>query len=249
MRFGHPALPTVAKRQSFIGLTLGVLLLSTAAAAQERGLVLSGTLQPGLERAYGYRPVEGRLANVFRENGRTYSVMLIASHRGGHYVDDQIGVYDITNFGNVIGWTYPIGEFRDLCCNGAQVRIDRRGEDLWVAVAAPGASTEYEIAVKDLFMLRARSAIPRTPCGRPFLSGYQGGDWSAFTYFDASVANYLSGPAPANFRLLAPRYVIQTSESYERGGRRLPGPIPIADTGCWLTFDSNDATWYPTSTP
>jgi hypothetical protein len=237
-----------------VAMMLGAIAAATLpdagpAGAQERGLVFAGTLSPGIERAYGYKPVDGRLANVFRDNGRIYSVMLVASHTNGLYLDDKIGIYDITNPSNVLGWTYPIAEVRDRCCNGADISIAYSEGDLRVSVTVNGSSWAWGIAIRDLYRLRAGSAIPRTPCGLSFLSGYQGGDYAAFTYFDPSVAAYLSGPAPANFRILAPRYVVPTSEHFSDGGRRLRGPLPIADTGCWLTFNESDQTWYPTSSP
>jgi hypothetical protein len=58
-------------------------------------------------------------------------------------------------------------------------------------------------------MPSAESAVPRTPCRPSFLWGFKSGDFAAITYFDASVASYFPGPAPAISR---PRYVIPTSE-------------------------------------
>lgn len=223
----------------------GLSISPASSAVQERELVAAGSLRADQERAYAYAPVSGRYSNIFRGQSRTFSVVLIAQQRGGKYVDDEVGVYELTNPDHVTGLTFPIRESGYRCCSGVEVLFERRDGVLWFAVSLDGSGVAYETAVKKLYALRAQTAIPRTTCGRSYLLGFQGGAVAAFTYFDPAISRYLQEP-PDNLRLLAPLYVIPTTDTDRR---RLRHKIPIADTGCWLYFNESDSTWYPTSKP
>jgi hypothetical protein len=212
-------------------------------AIQESGLVTAGSFEWSFETTWAYATVDGKYPNIFREQGRMYAVILLADQKNGKYVDDQIGIYNIDP-GRPIsrGWRFPIqeGESRNnLFGVPITARLKKREGSLWLVVELPNASKYYEIALKNLYMSRARKAERQTWCGREYLQGAQSG---AYIYFEPSVSRYFNQAAPDNFRLLAPIYV----GVWEDSSKNMLSKFQIGDTGCWMY---NRGGWYSPDPP
>lgn len=236
-----------AHRRSMSGalviILCGLTIPCTSSAVQESGLVSVGSVRPQHEGLYAYAPTGGRYPNVFREQGRTFAVVLIASYRNGKYVNDRVGVWELTNPNDIQGWDFAIQVSKNDCCSGIEVSFENRDNVLWFSVSHAHSSklkTYYEAPVKALYQWRAQTAKRVTACGREYLSGVQGGETAAFTFFDPSISRYLDGEPPDNFRLLAPLYVAPHKDV---NGRRLGNRIPIGDTGCSLCWQESQGGW------
>jgi hypothetical protein len=234
-------------RKSLVAVAVSVVLCgfsipNAGSAEQDSGLVTSGSLSPGMERNYAYAQVDGKYPNIFKEQGRMFAVLLIAHQRNGKYVDDTVGVVDLTDPNHPQGYEYPIQVSREDRVLGIDVRFENRHDELWFTVSAPHSSRtrmSYEAPVKAIYQWRLKTAQPWKWCGRDYLFGAQGGTTGAKLFFDPSLSRYLNQEPPDNFRLLAPLYVIPIPQS---GNAQSP-PMPIADTGCSMYFH-NDGVLY-----
>ena len=220
----------------FVNLLVGTS--GIVAFGQESGLLRAGSLEPGQERAYAYDAVDGKYPNIFREQGRTFAVMLLAHARNGKYTDDTIGIAELTDPHHVKGYDYPIQVSHDDTEFEIDVRIENRDDELWlkiIALHSKDIQTSYEARIKDIYRWRLKAAKAWTLCGHEYLQGSQGGLTHTFLFFEGNLSRYINAEPPENFRLLAPLYVVQVPSS---GNAESPA-IPIADTGCSMYFHSD----------
>lgn len=194
---------------------------------------------------FGYVDPEDpeRYYNVFRFGGdRVIALGLIAQSENGNYDGDTFFVLDVTNPGNIQGWTrHAIGEFRENVIGngfGYTLYFQPDGYDN-LAIVRDSQGFTASVSVNMLYRLRIRNPVGMVVAvgDRSFHVVPQGGARGGFLFFPerALVSSDDPQASPTD---LTPRYVVWTVKG-GGGASVYLGEAPIGDSGYVFCVDED----------